>query len=90
MGFVLSSDAAAATLDMAGGEGAALSELARAGLRVPGGFPVTTAAYQEFVASTGVAERIRAELPAASGPDDDGGRGTVDVLEPAAAAPVPA
>ncbi|MBB4890808.1 PEP/pyruvate-binding domain-containing protein [Streptomyces netropsis] len=61
----------AATLNMAGGKGAALSELARAGLPVPGGFHVTTAAYQEFVTLTGVADRIRAELTAASGPDGD-------------------
>ncbi|MFD7319781.1 PEP/pyruvate-binding domain-containing protein [Streptomyces sp. NPDC059875] len=71
MGFVLSLDAATATLETAGGKGAALSELARAGLPVPGGFHVTTAAYQEFVTSTGVADRIRAELTAASGPDWD-------------------
>ncbi|GGT20882.1 hypothetical protein GCM10010222_73500 [Streptomyces tanashiensis] len=69
MGHVLSLDAATATLETAGGKGAALSELARAGLPVPGGFHVTTAAYREFVTSTGVADRIRAELTAASGPD---------------------
>ncbi|WTV42114.1 hypothetical protein OG374_08195 [Streptomyces sp. NBC_00040] len=71
MGFVLPLDAVTATLETAGGKGAALSELARAGLPVPGGFHVTTAAYQEFVTSTGVADRIRAELAAASRPDAD-------------------
>ncbi|MFE2478763.1 PEP/pyruvate-binding domain-containing protein [Streptomyces sp. NPDC059389] len=60
---------ATATLETAGGKGAALSELARAGLPVPGGFHVTTAAYREFVTSTGLAGRIRAELTAAPGPD---------------------
>ncbi|MFD8008830.1 PEP/pyruvate-binding domain-containing protein [Streptomyces sp. NPDC058955] len=70
MDFVLPLDAAAATLETAGGKGAALSELARAGLPVPGGFHVTTAAYQEFVSSAGLADRIRAELDAVSGPDD--------------------
>ncbi|MFJ8164167.1 PEP/pyruvate-binding domain-containing protein [Streptomyces sp. NPDC096136] len=70
MDFVLPLDAAAATLETAGGKGAALSELARGGLPVPGGFHVTTAAYEEFVSSTGVADRIRVELAAASGPDD--------------------
>ncbi|MFI8823804.1 PEP/pyruvate-binding domain-containing protein [Streptomyces sp. NPDC053431] len=69
MDFVLPLDAAAATLETAGGKGAALAELARGGLPVPGGFHVTTAAYQEFVTSTGVAERIRAELGAASEAD---------------------
>ncbi|MFG2666545.1 PEP/pyruvate-binding domain-containing protein [Streptomyces sp. NPDC048387] len=72
MEFVLSLDAATATLETAGGKGAALSELARAGLPVPAGFHVTTAAYQEFITATGVADRIRAELTAASGPDDGG------------------
>lgn len=71
MGLVLSLNDANATLETAGGKGAALSELARAGLPVPGGFHVTTAAYQEFVTSTGVADRIRAELAAAYGPDGD-------------------
>ncbi|GAA2819767.1 PEP/pyruvate-binding domain-containing protein [Streptomyces showdoensis] len=60
MEFVLPLDAAAATLEAAGGKGAALSEPARAGLPVPGGFHVTTAAYREFVTSTGVSDRIRA------------------------------
>ncbi|MEV7569145.1 PEP/pyruvate-binding domain-containing protein [Streptomyces tanashiensis] len=69
MDYVLSLDAANATLETAGGKGAALSELARGGLPVPGGFHVTTAAYREFVTATGVADRIRAELTAASGPD---------------------
>ncbi|MFJ8011268.1 PEP/pyruvate-binding domain-containing protein [Streptomyces sp. NPDC096339] len=71
MDFVLLLDAAEATLETAGGKGAALSELVRAGLPVPDGFHVTTAAYQEFVTSTGVADRIRAELSAASGPDGE-------------------
>ncbi|MFE2166473.1 PEP/pyruvate-binding domain-containing protein [Streptomyces sp. NPDC059447] len=71
MGFVLSLNDANATLETTGGKGTALSELARAGLPVPGGFHVTTATYQEFVTSTGVADRIRAELAAAYGPDVD-------------------
>ncbi|MEU6621530.1 PEP/pyruvate-binding domain-containing protein [Streptomyces litmocidini] len=76
MDFVLPLDAAAATLETAGGKGAALSELARGGLPVPGGFHVTTAAYQEFVSSTGTADRIRAELAAASGRDGGSERDT--------------
>ncbi|MBT2408827.1 PEP/pyruvate-binding domain-containing protein [Streptomyces sp. ISL-21] len=72
MGFVLALDDAGATLETAGGKGAALSELARGGLPVPGGFHVTTAAYQEFVTSTGVADRIRTELAAESESEDAG------------------
>lgn len=76
MDFVLSLDADAATLETAGGKGAALSELARGGLPVPGGFHVTTAAYREFVTETGVAELIHAELTAGSRPDDTPDPGT--------------
>ncbi len=39
------------TLANAGGKGANLSRLARAGFNVPGGFVVTTAAYERFSAS---------------------------------------
>jgi len=39
------------TLANAGGKGANLSRLARAGFNVPGGFVVTTAAYERFTAS---------------------------------------
>ncbi|MEU4272862.1 PEP/pyruvate-binding domain-containing protein [Streptomyces sp. NPDC026092] len=52
----------AATLENAGGKGAALAELARGGLPVPGGFHVTTAAYRQFVAAAGMEERIRSAL----------------------------
>ena len=39
-----------ATLEVVGGKGASLARLAAAGLPVPDGFHVTTAAYQRFVA----------------------------------------
>jgi phosphohistidine swiveling domain-containing protein len=39
-----------AILENVGGKGASLARLYRAGLPVPGGFHVTTAAYQQFVA----------------------------------------
>ncbi|MEU7897658.1 PEP/pyruvate-binding domain-containing protein [Nonomuraea sp. NPDC049152] len=47
---VLPLDDAAATLEVAGGKGASLARLARAGLPVPAGFHITTDAYREFVA----------------------------------------
>ncbi|MEU5860403.1 PEP/pyruvate-binding domain-containing protein [Nonomuraea sp. NPDC047529] len=46
-------DEAAADLDTAGGKGASLARLVRAGLPVPGGFVVTTGAYRSFVSAFG-------------------------------------
>src|SRR5438105_6874469 len=40
------------SLALAGGKGANLGEMARAGFPVPPGFCVTTAAYREFVAAS--------------------------------------
>ena len=59
---VLPLDDPAADLATAGGKGSSLARLARAGLPVPRGFHVTTAAYREFVTSTGLAEEIHAAL----------------------------
>ncbi len=49
--LVLPFQSAAATLDHVGGKGASLSRMAIAGLPVPPGFYVTTAAYRRFVAA---------------------------------------
>lgn len=57
-----------ADLARAGGKGAGLGELVRAGLPVPPGFVLTTAAYDEFVASAGIREEI---LRRAEGPDPE-------------------
>jgi pyruvate,water dikinase len=59
-------------LDEAGGKGANLGELARAGFPVPPGFVLTTAAYQDFVNANGIAGRILelAALPTGA-PNDD-------------------
>lgn len=51
-----------ATLETAGGKGASLARLANAGLPVPGGFDVTTAAYHAFIAANGLQPRILAAL----------------------------
>ncbi len=45
-------------LAAAGGKGASLARLAQAGLPVPGGFHITTAAYREFVAANGLQPHI--------------------------------
>lgn len=47
--YVLSLADARATLETVGGKGASLARLANAGLPVPCGFHVTTAAYKQFV-----------------------------------------
>ncbi|MBW5486065.1 PEP/pyruvate-binding domain-containing protein [Streptomyces bambusae] len=76
MRLVMDLDDPAATLETAGGKGSALAELARAGLPVPDGFHVTTAAYREFVTSTGLGERIAAALAEDSaGAQDVGAQG---------------
>jgi phosphohistidine swiveling domain-containing protein len=45
-------------VDVAGGKGANLGELTRAGLPVPQGFVLTTAAYREFVRSSGIGDQV--------------------------------
>ncbi|MHA6615715.1 PEP/pyruvate-binding domain-containing protein [Pseudonocardia sp. DLS-67] len=56
--YVLALDADAADLATVGGKGASLATLQRAGLPVPPGFHVTTAAYRRFVADHGLQNRI--------------------------------
>jgi rifampicin phosphotransferase len=60
--IILPLDDPAADLATAGGKGMSLARLARAGLPVPRGFHVTTAAYRDFVTSTGLAEEIATAL----------------------------
>ncbi len=55
---VLPIDTKEATLEVAGGKGRSLAEMANAGLAVPGGFYFTTAAYRQFVAENGLQDRI--------------------------------
>jgi phosphohistidine swiveling domain-containing protein len=51
-----------ATLESAGGKGASLARLCVAGMPVPDGFHVTTAAYRQFVVENGLQPRILAAL----------------------------
>src|SRR5689334_6485389 len=69
MTYILSFDAAEATLSRVGGKGANLAELTRAGFAVPPGFLITTAAYQAFVAANQINERLLA-LARCVTPDD--------------------
>src|SRR5687768_9389924 len=69
--FVLPLDQFARTdLERAGGKGANLGDLVRAGLPVPPGFVITTAAYDHFVTSNRMVEMIQRTLKTAPG---DGG-----------------
>jgi pyruvate,water dikinase len=63
--YTLHLDDDRATLERVGGKGAALTELVRAGLPVPDGFHVTTAAYQAFAQENDLEPAIFAALEAA-------------------------
>ncbi len=65
-------DVGRADVAAAGGKGAGLGELVRAGLPVPPGFLLNTAAYESFVKANqiGVAIQGHASLPATASPDD--------------------
>ena len=63
--YTLRLDDDRATLAQVGGKGAALAEMARAGLPVPDGYHVTTAAYQAFVEENDLGDAIDAALEAA-------------------------
>src|SRR5512136_999112 len=56
--FVLPLSDPQARLEMVGGKGMSLAKLVRAGLPVPEGFHVTTAAYRQFVAVNELQPRI--------------------------------
>jgi pyruvate,water dikinase len=64
-------DSPLATLERVGGKGASLARLAAAGLPVPPGFHITTAAYRRFVTENHLTEPILAAAAAAR-PDDHG------------------
>ena len=55
---ILPIDSREATLEVAGGKGRSLAEMANAGLAVPGGFYVTTAAYRRFVVDNDLQAKI--------------------------------
>jgi rifampicin phosphotransferase len=67
--LVLPLEAAEATLERVGGKGASLARLAQAGLPVPPGFHITTAAYRRFVAAHGLQPSIL-EAAGDASPDD--------------------
>jgi rifampicin phosphotransferase len=66
-----------ASLPSVGGKGASLARLSAAGLPVPDGFYVTTAAYQDFVTRSGLQARILESLA----PVDPSTLSTLDAAE---------
>jgi len=67
--YILPFDSTEATLETAGGKGANLVRLTRAGFDVPPGFIVSTAAYREFVKSNRLVTLIQQALEGLA-PDD--------------------
>ncbi len=67
--LIIPLDSDLASLSLVGGKGANLARLARAGLAVPGGFLVTTAAYTAYVAANNMAEWIAQTASAANSAD---------------------
>jgi len=63
--FILPLSGNTPTLELVGGKAYSLMRMASAGLPVPGGFCVTTAAYLRFVADNGLAGRIHTALQSA-------------------------
>ncbi len=64
--FVLPLPGPGTALETVGGKGISLARMARAGLPVPGGFHITTAAYREFVAANALQPHILNALAAAN------------------------
>jgi pyruvate,water dikinase len=64
--FVLTLDDVSATLERVGGKGASLARLVGAGLPVPPGFHITTAAYRRFVEENGLQDQILAAVSSVS------------------------
>src|SRR5215212_11032695 len=60
--YLLPLDDRRATLEPVGGKGASLARLLRAGVAVPGGFHLPTAAYERFLMANGLVSSIRAAL----------------------------
>lgn len=61
--MILPLDAAHATLELVGGKGASLARMAGAGLPVPAGFHITTAAYRRFVEQNSLQEKFWPQSP---------------------------
>src|SRR6266852_1395083 len=67
--LVLPLNAVEATLEQVGGKGASLARMAAAGLPVPPGFHITTAAYRRFVSANDLQRGILAAVATARSDD---------------------
>jgi phosphohistidine swiveling domain-containing protein/predicted secreted protein len=67
--LVLPLDDASASRSQVGGKGASLARMAAAGLPVPPGFHITTAAYRRFVEENGLQEEILAAVSTVTAQD---------------------
>jgi pyruvate,water dikinase len=67
--FILNLDSPEATLERVGGKGASLARMAAAGLPVPPGFHITTAAYDRYVDENHLGERIQSAAAQAQAND---------------------
>jgi rifampicin phosphotransferase len=67
--FVLPLSEPGASLESVGGKGASLAKLSAAGLPVPGGFHVTTAAYWQFITDNALQPKILSALQGAEAAD---------------------
>src|SRR5689334_11169391 len=67
--FVLALDDASAQLSLVGGKGASLARMAAAGLPVPAGFHITTAAYLRFLGVNALQGAILAAVSATKADD---------------------
>jgi len=66
--FFLNLDSPQATLELVGGKGASLARMAAAGLPVPAGFHITTAAYRRYVNENHLSDRILSAVAQANVP----------------------
>ena len=66
--FILNLESPHATLEQAGGKGASLARMAAAGLPVPGGFHVSTAAYRRYVEENHLRDKILSAVAHATTP----------------------
>ena len=66
--LILNLDSPQATLELVGGKGALLARMAAAGLSVPPGFHITTAAYRRYVDGNHIGDKILALAAQADAP----------------------
>jgi pyruvate,water dikinase len=87
--FVLPMNSTMATLATVGGKGANLSQLARAGVPVPAGFLISTAAYWAFVQDNDLQQQIVTLASSGVGTDFEAVSATIRQLFEGARIPTP-